>query len=56
MAATVRIPTVLRPAMGGQATVEADGSTIAEVLAGLSTRYPGVAGQLLGDDGRCTGS
>jgi sulfur-carrier protein len=52
VAATVRIPTVLRPSMGGLSAVDAEGDTIGEVLAGLSVRYPGAAGQLLGGDGQ----
>jgi molybdopterin synthase sulfur carrier subunit len=51
MSVQVRIPTVLRPAMGGQATVSADGATIGEVLGSLSTAFPAVAGQLLDSDG-----
>ena len=35
MAATVRIPTVLRPAMGGLTTVTVEGSTIGAVLTEL---------------------
>ncbi len=51
MSVQVRIPTVLRAAMGGQAIVSADGATIGEVLGSLSTSYPGAAGQLLDGDG-----
>ena len=32
MTASVRIPTVLRPAMGGEALVDVEGATIGEVL------------------------
>ncbi|HEV2426787.1 MAG TPA: MoaD/ThiS family protein [Acidimicrobiales bacterium] len=52
MPATVRIPTVLRSSMEGLASVDADGATIGEVLAGLSLKYPAVSGQLLGQDGQ----
>jgi len=47
----VRLPTVLRPAAGGNSTVSANGSTIGEVLADLVATYPGMAGQVLTDDG-----
>ncbi len=51
MAATVRIPTVLRPAMGGQTTVDVEGTTIGAVLSELTVAYPAVAGQLFNADG-----
>jgi MoaD family protein len=47
----VRLPTVLRPAAGGNSTVSVEGSTIGEVLADLVHRYPGVEGQVLTDEG-----
>jgi molybdopterin synthase sulfur carrier subunit len=51
MSVQVRIPTVLRPVMGGRAQVDADGATIGEVLGSLSTSYPAAAGQLLDGQG-----
>lgn len=36
----VTIPTPLRPHTGGQARIEAQGSTVAEVLSDLGSRYP----------------
>ena len=51
MSVQVRLPTVLRTQAGGQATVTAEGQTIGEVLAGLVERYPGLAGQVLTEDG-----
>ena len=51
MPVAVRLPTVLRAAAGGQSTVSAEGSTIGEVLADLVRAYPGMAGQVLTDDG-----
>jgi sulfur-carrier protein len=51
MTAVVRVPTVLRPAMGGQTTVAVEGTTIGAVLAELTTAYPSVRGQLLNEDG-----
>jgi molybdopterin synthase sulfur carrier subunit len=47
----VRLPTVLRPHAGGASTVTATGATIGEVLADLVANYPGMAGQVLTDDG-----
>ena len=51
MAATVRLPTVLRPAAGGVTTLTVEGATIGEVLTSLTTTYPAMRGQLLNDDG-----
>ncbi len=51
MAITVRIPTVLRAHAGGKSSVEAEGATVGEVLKDLASRYPGMSGQLLGEDG-----
>ena len=42
----VRLPTVLRTHAGGASVVEAEGETVADVLAWLETTYPGMAGQL----------
>ena len=50
MSAVVRIPTVLRPAMGGNTTVTVHGSTIGEVLGELTMTYPAIKGQLLNED------
>ncbi|MFZ4584948.1 MAG: ubiquitin-like small modifier protein 1 [Acidimicrobiia bacterium] len=51
MAVQVRIPTVLRVHVDGAGTVAADGATVGEVFADLVARFPGLAGQLVGDDG-----
>lgn len=51
MPVQVRLPTVLRPAAGGQATVEVEGETIGQVVEALATRYPGLAGQIVTEDG-----
>src|SRR4051812_19591576 len=51
MAVDVKIPTVLRAQTDGQASVEAQGATVGEVFDALITRFPGVKGNLVGDDG-----
>ena len=51
MTVEVRLPTVLRSAAGGSATVSVAGATIGEVLADLVRSYPGLAGQVLTEDG-----
>jgi molybdopterin synthase sulfur carrier subunit len=49
--AEVRLPTVLRQSAGGASVVSVDGATIGEVLGQLVTEYPGMAGQVLTEDG-----
>ncbi|MGA2519193.1 MAG: ubiquitin-like small modifier protein 1 [Acidimicrobiales bacterium] len=51
MAVEVRLPTVLRSHAGGQSTVTVEGATVGEVLADLVRAYPGMAGQVLTEDG-----
>jgi molybdopterin converting factor small subunit len=51
MAVEVRLPTLLRAAADGAASVTADGSTVGEVFADLTRAYPGLAGQLVDDTG-----
>lgn len=51
MTASVRIPTVLRAALGGDATIAVEGSTVGQVIEELTTAHPAVKGQLLNDDG-----
>jgi molybdopterin converting factor small subunit len=47
----VRLPTLLRPHVEGAASVTVHGATVGEVFADLAQRYPGLAGQLVADDG-----
>ncbi len=51
MAVPVRLPTVLRPAAGGQSVVAIEGETIGEVLGSLQAEYPAMSGQLLTNEG-----
>ena len=51
MPVAVRLPTVLRPATGGQATVEAEGATVGEVFDHLIRLHPALKEQLLSSDG-----
>ena len=51
MSVEVRLPTLLRSHAGGQSTVRLDGATIGEVLQALVTQFPGLAGQVLTDEG-----
>jgi MoaD family protein len=49
--ATIRIPPVLRPSVGGEREVQADGSTVGEVLQGLASAHPDTREQLFGAEG-----
>ncbi|MFO7311819.1 MAG: ubiquitin-like small modifier protein 1 [Bacillota bacterium] len=51
MAVRVRVPVLLRNLTGGQAEVAVEGSTVAEVLAALESRYPGVRARLYDEQG-----
>ena len=51
MSAVVRIPTMLRPAMGAQSQITVEGATIGQILAELVNDFPAIKGQLLNDDG-----
>jgi molybdopterin converting factor small subunit len=47
--AAVRIPPTLRAEVGGARELEADGTTVSEVIDDLVERYPPLAAQLLLD-------
>ena len=51
MPVEVHLPTLLRPATGGQSSVRVEGTTIKEVLEALQRDYPALAGQILTADG-----
>jgi sulfur-carrier protein len=47
----VKIPTVLRPQVGGNKELELAGSTVGEVVTALTAEYPSLKSQLLTADG-----
>jgi molybdopterin converting factor small subunit len=49
--ATIRIPPVLRPSVGGEREVQAPGATVGEVLGNLADAHPETRGQLFGAEG-----
>jgi sulfur-carrier protein len=49
--ATIRIPPVLRPSVGGEREVAADGSSVGEVLRSLVDAHTGTQDQIFGADG-----
>ena len=51
MSVKVKLPTILRKHAGGDARVDADGTTLRELLSNLETSYPGITKNMLTDDG-----
>jgi len=51
MPVEVRLPTLLRAQADGASSVAADGATVGQVFGELTSRYPGLAGQLVDDRG-----
>jgi molybdopterin converting factor small subunit len=50
--ATIKIPPVLRPSVGGEKEVQAGGETIGAVLQSLAELHPATQGQLFSADGQ----
>jgi MoaD family protein len=51
MAVDVRIPTILRQYTDGQKAVQGTGDTIADLLADLDSRHPGLRARLVTEEG-----
>jgi sulfur-carrier protein len=51
MPVEVRMPTILRPHVGGAPSVSAEGKTVGELFDGLVAQFPGLKGQLVTDTG-----
>jgi molybdopterin converting factor small subunit len=49
--ANVRVPAMMRPTVGGERVVAAEGTTLRELISNVDSRHPGFAGQLLESDG-----
>lgn len=49
--ALIRIPPVLRPSVGGEREVTADGDSVGAVLSALADAHPATRDQLFGADG-----
>jgi molybdopterin converting factor small subunit len=49
--ATVKIPPVLRPSVGGEKEVPADGASVGEVLRALAQQHPATESQLFSPEG-----
>ena len=50
--ATIRIPPVLRPSVGGERELTADGASVGEILRTLAEEHPATQDQLFGADGQ----
>jgi molybdopterin synthase sulfur carrier subunit len=50
--ATIKIPPVLRPSVGGDKEVQAGGETIGAVLQSLAEQHPATQSQLFSADGQ----
>lgn len=51
MTVEVRLPNMLRPMAGGDATVKAEGATVREIFDDLVKRYPDLRPSLLNPEG-----
>ena len=49
--ATVRIPPVLRPSVGGEKELTAEGSSVGEILNSVAEAHPDTQSQLFASDG-----
>ena len=49
--ATIKIPPVLRPSVGGEKEVPADGASVGEVLRALAEQHPATESQLFSPEG-----
>jgi molybdopterin converting factor small subunit len=49
---TVRIPPVLRPSVGGEKELQAEGSSIGEILDAIADSHPDARSQLFAADGQ----
>jgi sulfur-carrier protein len=47
----IRIPTILRPHVGGASKVSATGDTLGALIADITGRFPGIANQIVTEDG-----
>jgi sulfur-carrier protein len=48
--AQVKVPSMLRPTVGGERVVSAEGKSLRELIGNVDARHPGFAGQLLDRD------
>lgn len=51
MPTSVRVPNILHSYTDGQKVVQANGATLAELLADLDARYPGIRARIVSESG-----
>ena len=51
MSATVKIPTPLRKLTNNETSVDADGTTVGQIVESLESAYPGMRERLIDDNG-----
>ena len=51
MAATVRIPTTMRPLTGGEKQIAVEAGSLGDVISALEAAHPGMGERLLDEDG-----
>ncbi|MDQ3947295.1 MAG: MoaD/ThiS family protein [Actinomycetota bacterium] len=51
MTVEVRMPTILRPHVGGVSSLKATGTTVGEIFDGLMEQFPSLKGQLITEAG-----
>ncbi|MBI2237337.1 MAG: MoaD family protein [Actinobacteria bacterium] len=51
MSVRVKLPTILRKHVGGEAQVDAEGATLRDLLTDLEARYPGITKNIVAEDG-----
>lgn len=49
---TIKIPPVLRPSVGGEKELQADGSSVGELLREMADKHPATQTQLFSGDGQ----
>jgi molybdopterin converting factor small subunit len=49
--ASLRVPSMLRPTVGGERSVAGEGATLRELILDVDKRHPGFAGQLMETSG-----
>lgn len=49
--AVIRIPPVLRPSVGGEREVSAEGENVGDVLRALTSEHPDTSAQIFGPEG-----
>jgi sulfur-carrier protein len=51
MPVQIKLPTILRKHAGGEPRVDAEGTTLRELLSDLESRYPGITKNVVTEDG-----